>query len=98
MATKRNFRGLGCGALLILILFLATINLESVPPVWWDEGWNFTIARNWVEKGYYGRFLVGEPVPISPTNGFPVIAAVALGFKLFGIGIWQGRVLFTILS
>jgi hypothetical protein len=98
MANKQDFGGFGNGALLILVLFLVTVNLESVPPVWWDEGWNFTIARNWVESGYYGRLLVGAQVPISPTNGFPVIAPVALGFKLFGIGIWQGRVLFAVFS
>lgn len=95
MVTKQIFRWFGCGALFLLVLFLETINIESAPPIWWDEGWNFTIARNWVENGFYGRFLAGSPIPISPTNGFPVIAPVALGFKLFGIGIWEGRVLFT---
>src|SRR5262245_25007289 len=98
MSIRQNFRGFGCIPLLTLVLFLGTIGLESVPPVWWDEGWNLTIARNWIEKGYYGRFLAEVPIPISPTNGFPVIASVALGFKLFGIGIWQARVLFTVFS
>jgi hypothetical protein len=85
-------------SLLVLAVVLATIRLDRVPPVWWDEGWNFTIARNWVETGYYGRFLAGKPIASTPTNGFAVVAAVALGFKLFGIGIWQARALFTILS
>jgi hypothetical protein len=98
MATKQAFGAFGYASVLILLLLFGTMSLETVPPIWWDEGWNFTIARNWVEKGYYGRLLVEAPIPISPTNGFPVIASVALGFKLFGIGIWQGRILFPILS
>jgi hypothetical protein len=98
MAFRHRFEGIGCAATVILLVILAIIDLESVPPVWWDEGWNFTIAHNWIDKGYYGRYLIDAPIPISPTNGFPVIASVALGFKLFGTGIWQGRILFTFLS
>jgi hypothetical protein len=90
----------GLGSLLGFLLFLTgTINLESTPPLWWDEGWLLTVARNWVEQGHYGRFLLGTPDSVSPTNGFPAIAPIALSFRLLGIGIWQGRivgVLFTL--
>ena len=98
MISSNRIRTTGIIALLVVTAFLGTIRLERVPPTWWDEGWNFTIARNWVEKDYYGRFLAGTPIPATPTNGFPVVAFVALGFKLFGFGIWQARVFFTLFS
>jgi hypothetical protein len=99
---KRNSHlpAAGLATLLGLLLFLTgTINLESVPPLWWDEGWILTVARNWVEHGHYGRLLAGKPASASMTTGFPVVAPVALSFRLFGVGIWQGRivgVLFTL--
>jgi hypothetical protein len=29
-----------------LLAFLSAINLESVPPFAWDEGWTSSVARN----------------------------------------------------
>lgn len=73
-----------------------------MPPPWFDEGWTLSVARNWVETGKYARFL--NDVPISATGmawNFPVTAPIALSFRLFGIGILQGRLpsaLFTIVA
>lgn len=84
----------GLGTILALTLTIAaTINLESTPPLWWDEGWNLSVARNWVELGHYGRLLAGEPTSPSMSTGFPAIAPVALSFRLLGVGIWQGRLI-----
>lgn len=84
----------GVGTLLALTLIIAaTINLESTPPLWWDEGWNLSVARNWVELGHYGRLLAGEPISPAMSTGFPAIAPVALSFRLLGVGIWQGRLI-----
>src|ERR1041385_1891173 len=44
-------------------LFLLTVSLDSVPPLWWDEGWTLSVARNWVETGRYQRLLAGHLVP-----------------------------------
>lgn len=86
--------------LLVVALFLlATINLESTPPLWWDEGWTLTVARTWLEQLHYGILLAGTPAPLGLAAAFPVVAPVALSFRLFGVGIWQGRlpgVLFTL--
>jgi hypothetical protein len=83
----------GAGALLTVCLFgAATINLESTPPIWWDEGWNLSVARNWIEKGHYGRLLDGNTIAPGLATGFPAVAPVAISFKFLGIGIWQGRV------
>ncbi len=77
------------GLLLGVLLF---IDLNRVPPVWYDEGWALSLARNWVKLGHYGQLLSGKPVPQSILNtGFPVIAPIALSFRIFGVGIWQGR-------
>jgi hypothetical protein len=89
------------GLLVVLTLsIVGTINLESTPPLWWDEGWNLLSARNWIERGHYGPLLAGKPIPASiASSGFPVVGLAALSFRLFGIGIWQGRVvgiLFTV--
>jgi len=78
-------------ALLALLVFLAVFKLETTPPLWWDEGWTLSVARNWVEKGHYGRLLVGKPAPPGLEATFPVSFPVSLTFRFFGVGVWQGR-------
>jgi hypothetical protein len=71
---------------------MLTIRLEHVPPLFFDEAWLLSLARNWVEVGHYGHFRDGEPIPPTILNtGFPLAAPIALSFRLLGIGIWQGR-------
>jgi hypothetical protein len=86
--------------LIILITVLATtLELERIPPVWWDEGWTMMVARNWVEHGFYGRYLAGQPAPPGLEGHYPVVASVALSFRFFGTGLWQARlpgVLYTL--
>jgi hypothetical protein len=79
------------GALLALLVFLAVFKLESTPPLWWDEGWTLSVARNWAEQGHYGRFLAGKPAPPGLEATFPVSFPVSFTFQLFGVGVWQGR-------
>jgi 4-amino-4-deoxy-L-arabinose transferase-like glycosyltransferase len=82
----------GVGVLLVaLVLWMSLANLESVPPLWWDEGWTLSVARNWVELGHYGQLLNGQPRSAGLSAAFPVVAPIALSFRLFGVGIWQGR-------
>ena len=86
------------GALLALLVFLSVFKLESTPPLWWDEGWTLSVARNWVERNHYGRILQGELVPSGLEATFPVTAVVSLSFRLLGVGVYQARapgVLFT---
>lgn len=81
------------GSSLLVALALLAIGLWNLssPPLWWDEGWTLSVARNWVERGHYGRLLGGDLAPPGLEAAFPVTASVALSFRLFGIGIWQGR-------
>jgi len=85
-------------ALILVATSLALWRLDAVPPLWWDEGWTLCDARSWVELGHYGCLLAGEPAPSTLSAAFPVVAPIALSFRLFGVGIWQARivgVLFT---
>ncbi len=76
---------------LSLLAFLSFYHLESTPPLWWDEGWTMNVARNWVQSGFYGQSLEGELQPPGLSAAFPVVVPVAISFKIFGVGIWQGR-------
>ena len=79
-------------SLAILVIFiLATFGLERMPPLWWDEGWTISVARNWVEDGFYGHYLNGQPAAPQLAGGFPVVVPVALSFRLLGVGVWQAR-------
>src|SRR5512135_466549 len=86
--------------LLLTMLLSLTYHLEETPPLNFDEGWVMSVARNWVELGRYVSLFDGRQIPPSMLNiGFPAVAPIALSFRLFGVGIWQGRlpgVLFTI--
>ncbi len=77
--------------LLVSALVMGAFELEITPPLWWDEGWTLCVARQWVETGHYGCLLEGQPAPPILAGHFPVVASIAAGFRLFGIGIWQAR-------
>jgi hypothetical protein len=78
-------------ALVILLLTAFLFRLEAIPPVSWDEGWTLSVARNWLERGHYGRLLNGNLAPGGLEAAVTVTAPVALSFRLLGIGVWQGR-------
>ncbi|MGQ0734072.1 MAG: ArnT family glycosyltransferase, partial [Acidobacteriota bacterium] len=78
---------------------LAVTDLSNLPAPWWDEGWTLSVARNWAELGHYGLLLRGERVSDLLAAHLPVVAPIALSFKLFGVGIIQARavgVVFTL--
>lgn len=83
---------IGIGIVLIVsALAMGFFELETTPPLWWDEGWTLCVARQWVETGHYGCMLNGEPAPPILAGHFPVVASIAAGFRLFGVGVWQAR-------
>lgn len=82
----------GLGALTCLVIVIAALtNLGQVSFLWQDEGWTLSVARNWVERGHYGLFELGEPVGPRLAAAFPTVASLAFSFKVFGVGIWQAR-------
>lgn len=78
------------GLLTLLVFALGIFQLDA-PPLWWDEGWTLSVARTWVERGVYARQLLGEPVGTGLNASFWITGPVAGMFRLFGVGIWQGR-------
>jgi dolichyl-phosphate-mannose-protein mannosyltransferase len=74
-----------------LAFFAAGLWNLAGPAMWWDEGWTLSVARNWVERGHYGRLFEGRLATNGLEASLPVTGSVALGFRLFGVGIWQGR-------
>jgi 4-amino-4-deoxy-L-arabinose transferase-like glycosyltransferase len=74
-----------------LVLAVSLIDLDRVPPFWWDEGWTLDVAKNWVERGFYGHLLNGEPAPPGLSAAFPTVASIALSFELLGVGVAQAR-------
>lgn len=83
--------GVVAGFLFLFVFGSGLIHIESFPPLWFDEGWTVCVARTWVELGHYGCLLRGEPAPPSLAAHFPVVASVAVSFSLFGVGVWQTR-------
>jgi hypothetical protein len=79
------------GIIGVLVLFGAGLwNLDG-PQMRWDEGWTLSVARTWVEHGVYGRLLEDQFASAGLSAAVPVTAPVALSFRLFDVGIWQGR-------
>jgi hypothetical protein len=87
--SMKSYLGISTGA--ILAFLALTINIQNTPPLWWDEGWTLSVARNWVEQGHYGRLLAGKAAPPGLEATFPVSFPVSFTFQLFGVGVWQGR-------
>ena len=88
--------------LCLLLAAMLLIKPVEAPRVWFDEGINLSVARNWSETGFYGQFKSGRPVaPDLLSTGLPVIFPIALSFRLLGVGAWQGRLpgaLFAVLA
>ncbi len=60
-----------------------------------------SVARNWLERGHYGRLLGGQLVSPGLEAWPTVTASVYLSFRAFGIGVVQARmvgVAFTLAS
>lgn len=79
--------------LLVIVIFWLFWRLGDVPPLayWWDEAWPMSVARNWVELGYYGQLLDGVPQTSGLSASFVVIMPVAWSFRILGVGVWQAR-------
>jgi len=69
------------------------INLGAYPAAWHDEGSRTNAARTLAERGLYGTYTTAGFRPFDPyiTSGPMDVLAVATSFKLFGLGVVQGR-------
>lgn len=80
--------------LFFVAIFFSVYKLTESPPVWMDEGVIVQTAKNLAEKGVYGLQVAPHKFVSSGfvTTSYPVIYPVALSFKLFGVGIFQARI------
>lgn len=90
-------------ALLVLLLGLATFlfthNLETFPTTWWDEGKFLQIPKNLVQYGKYAtRSSDGFRMFSVYGTGPAVLLPITAAFKLFGIGLLQGRAVMAAFS
>jgi 4-amino-4-deoxy-L-arabinose transferase-like glycosyltransferase len=76
-----------------IVLFASTYHLSESPGIWFDEGMFTQTALNLERYGVQAiQTAPGELVSAeSVTGGFTFIAPVALSYKLFGVGVLQGR-------
>ncbi len=80
-------------ALIAGIIVLAFVNLPYAPQTWFDEGSHLHVPKTLIQHGVYadisseGYRYYGPTIGIGPTIMLPI----ALVFKLFGIGLIQGR-------
>ncbi len=80
--------------LLAAVFALILLTLGRNPPLWWDEGWTISVARNWLEAGHYGLFNNDLARGTGLSGHLPAVASAALGVRLFGLGVWQARLPF----
>jgi 4-amino-4-deoxy-L-arabinose transferase-like glycosyltransferase len=84
--------------LCVVALVLGLVNLPYAPQTWFDEGSILHVPKTLVQHGVYadisseGYRFYGPTVSVGPT----VILPIALVFKLFGVGLIQGRILIVV--
>lgn len=81
--------------ILAIIVFFGLFHITESPPFGFDEGWVFHMASNISQTGIDGtQFSPGNIGHASIISvGYPLIYALALWFKSFGIGVFQARMM-----
>jgi 4-amino-4-deoxy-L-arabinose transferase-like glycosyltransferase len=87
-------------SLLVLAAYLCLWNLTIYPLPWFDEGINFQAPKNLIMYGQYAMRSSEEFRVLDPAfqTGLPVELPITLSFKLFGIGLFQARLVSAMLS
>ncbi|MFA5830721.1 MAG: glycosyltransferase family 39 protein [Candidatus Paceibacterota bacterium] len=90
---NKYFEYVGLSAIFLIAGFFSFFHLTEAPAVWYDEGYYTQIARNIALQGVWGiQEAPGIFTSIAGvTAGYPLIAPVALSYKIFGIGVFSGR-------
>lgn len=91
MQRMKHFGHFWTAILGLVLAGLLLYRLDAAPPLSWDEGWTFAVARNWLETGHFGQINNGVLQGPGLSASYLTVLPVALSFRLFGIGVWQGR-------
>lgn len=77
----------------LLLVLLSVGWLADVPAVWFDEGSHLHVPQLLVERGIYADYSDGELRYGGPVAGVgpTVLVPIAASFRLFGVGLLQGR-------
>lgn len=83
---------------LAFVTLFSTYKLSDSPAIWYDEGLYTQLAMNLAAgHGQVLQVAPGSFVSSSGiTAGFPLTAPVALSYRLFGVGVVQGRVVMVV--
>lgn len=83
----------------VLILMLASlpgllVHLQASPPPWFDEGLNTNTALTLAQRGVYGTESSEglNPFDVAITSGPPLVAPIAIVFRLFGPSMFGARI------
>jgi len=80
-------------AALALLAFFSLYKLTESPPLWFDEGIYTQAAMNLAQGN--GQLIQTAPHTFAPSSyltvGYPLLLPVAISYKLFGVGVVQGR-------
>src|SRR3989344_4942233 len=80
----------------LFFICLLWYGFPDSPSPWFDEGINLGIAKSWVKHGVFsletgpGEFVNERSLLI--TTNYPLLFWVWISFKLFGIGLWQAKI------
>ena len=77
----------------VLIAFLVFFHLSSFPLTWFDEGSHLHVPKTLVTKGVYADYSSEGFRYYGPTSGVgpTVFLPIAMVFSIFGIGLFQAR-------
>jgi 4-amino-4-deoxy-L-arabinose transferase-like glycosyltransferase len=76
-----------------ITMILMFYRLDSVPAFFYDEGYFGQIAKNFALYGQYGSIFYEGYVPAQLSVGPTVLLPVSAVYKIFGVGIWQSRLI-----
>lgn len=85
-----------CACLALFFAGALLYGFPDSPSPWFDDGIHLNLARTLAEEGVLnletapGVFVNEKPLLI--TTNYPLLLPVALSFKLFGVGLWQAKI------
>ena len=83
-----------------IFVYMVFYGFPDSPAPWFDEGINLGIAKSLVTRGVFSleiapnEFIKERSLLI--TTNYPLLLWIAFSFKIFGIGLWQAKVVMFI--
>src|SRR3989344_3248518 len=90
---RKNYKKIIVLPIILILAYSLFLGFPDSPSPWLDEGINVGIVKTWIETGVYSLQIAPDTFvqerPWLITNNYPVLAPVAVSFLIFGIGLWQ---------